>query len=200
VGGVGHEQGMKEILMQIIYPEDRPLIPWKNGGGLTREIAVHYDEAQYQDFLWRLSQAIIDAPCTFSRFDGIDRSIAVLDGAGVLLKSATNPVTLGLTKEAFSFRGEEDITATPVKGITTVLNIMTRRGFFSHQMEYCPFAKEMTFEASADVTFIVAKNEATINGQKIAHLACATGFEKGEEIELKAPGKGEVFIISLFAC
>jgi len=189
---------MKEILMKIIHAEDKPLVPWKNGGGLTREIAAYYDKEHYQDFLWRISMAIIDAPCTFSRFDGIDRSIAVLAGKGIFLNSGTNPVTLALTKEAFSFRGEEDITATPFEGTTTDLNIMTRRGFFSHQMEYCPFAKEMLFEIGAEITFIVAKNEVTIKGQSLPRLACATDFEKGEEIELKARGRGEVFIIELY--
>jgi environmental stress-induced protein Ves len=50
-------------------------VPWKNGGGTTRQLAVGPADATADDFLWRLSIARIDAPGSFSVFSGIDRTI-----------------------------------------------------------------------------------------------------------------------------
>jgi len=143
--------------------------------------------------------AIIDKSCNFSRFDGIDRSIVVLDGGGIILKSSANSVAIGIKDQPVSFTDEEDITATPIgKAKTTDLNVMTRRGFFSHQMAECSFYEHEIIEAVADITFIIAKSDVIINGQKIHHLDTITGFEKTDKIEMKAYGKGQIFIIDLF--
>jgi environmental stress-induced protein Ves len=58
---------------------------WKNGGGVTREIAVFPDGAGSDDFIWRISVADVTAGGPFSVFPGIDRYIAVIDGKGMTL-------------------------------------------------------------------------------------------------------------------
>lgn len=55
--------------------------PWRNGGGTTRELlAWPRGAAEWQ---LRISVADITRDGAFSRFDGIDRGFAVVDGAGV---------------------------------------------------------------------------------------------------------------------
>jgi len=187
--------------MKIIHAEGKPLIPWKNGGGLTREIAVHFDQARHHDFLWRISMAIIDQPCHFSRFDGIDRTIALLDGKSVSLKKGSEHIGINIGEKSFSFRGEEEVTATPIgTGRTTDLNVMTRRGFFTHKMEYYLFHDHSAIEAVADITFIICNNNITLNGQELQPFDTSTDFIKGEKITLKTQEKAQVFIIGLFAC
>ena len=41
-----------------------PLAPWRNGGGVTREVAV--DGPGAQDFEWRISIADVNEPGPFS--------------------------------------------------------------------------------------------------------------------------------------
>jgi environmental stress-induced protein Ves len=50
---------MMEItrVLHVLRARDVPATPWKNGGGVTREIAVHPQGAGFDDFVWRLSMA-----------------------------------------------------------------------------------------------------------------------------------------------
>jgi environmental stress-induced protein Ves len=47
--------------------------PWKNGGGVTREIACHPPQAGMQNFDWRISIAHIGSDGDFSVFTGSSR-------------------------------------------------------------------------------------------------------------------------------
>lgn len=110
-----------------------PVSSWRNGGGETREI-ISWPVGQ-SDFEWRASIATIAADGPFSLFAGIDRSIALLSGEGVYLRSE-QAVDHALTQigAPYSFSGEVPITATLVGGVTTDFNIMTRRGSCSAQV------------------------------------------------------------------
>jgi environmental stress-induced protein Ves len=121
--------------VQFLRAKDHKLVPWKNGGGVTREIAVYVDGTEYADFLWRVSIATVDRDGPFSRFEGIDRTIAVLQGAGMILKSDDDEARLTPESQPFAFRGETPIDASVIDGETTDLNAMTRRGYFNHFME-----------------------------------------------------------------
>lgn len=59
--------------------------PWKNKGGVTREIAARTDG---RHVVWRLSVADVDVSGPFSIFPGAARVLTVIDGAGLRLKHA----------------------------------------------------------------------------------------------------------------
>src|SRR5687768_10431330 len=82
--------------------------PWKNGGGVTREIAAHPPGASLADFEWRMSIAEVAGDGAFSRFEGVDRCIALLDGAGMQLRSSDGTVDKRLDQPLapFFFDGE----------------------------------------------------------------------------------------------
>jgi environmental stress-induced protein Ves len=65
--------------------------PWKNGGGVTREIACHPPQAGMQNFDWRISIAHIASDGDFSVFAGVDRVITLLEGGGVQLSRSAWP-------------------------------------------------------------------------------------------------------------
>lgn len=70
--------------MWLIRAADLVPAPWKNGGGVTREIlrmpagSAHFD--------WRLSLANIEAEGAFSAFDGYERTLVLVRGNGLLLR------------------------------------------------------------------------------------------------------------------
>lgn len=68
--------------MKIIKTSEIKKTPWKNGQGLTREIAVC---PQQGDFIWRLSVADINGPNQFSIFKGYKRILVPWIGNGFLL-------------------------------------------------------------------------------------------------------------------
>ena len=67
---------------QMIPLEEVAPSPWRNGGGVTRELIAWPTP---QDWDWRISVAEIEKDGPFSRFEGVERWFAVLGGAGVRL-------------------------------------------------------------------------------------------------------------------
>ncbi|CAB3752768.1 Protein Ves [Paraburkholderia solisilvae] len=74
-----------ELRITLIRAADLLAAPWKNGGGVTREIAAYPHAAGYDTFIWRVSLADVEQAGPFSRFAGVDRTLVLLSGAGMLL-------------------------------------------------------------------------------------------------------------------
>lgn len=102
--------------------------PWKNGGGATREIACWPAGTGLDSFDWRISVATIAADGAFSVFAGIERSITLLSGDGVLLHGEHGTHRLDQPLVPFAFAGETPIRATLLGGASEDFNVMTRRG------------------------------------------------------------------------
>jgi environmental stress-induced protein Ves len=118
----------------IQYASLRPA-PWKNGGGATTEIAVSPSGAGLDDFDWRISLATITQSGPFSSFPGIDRSLALVDGDGVLLDFGDERFVLSPSEPLIEFAGEDAVHATVTGALTTDFNVMTRRGRCRHRLE-----------------------------------------------------------------
>ncbi|MGE0144668.1 MAG: HutD family protein [Planctomycetota bacterium] len=111
--------------IQLIPREMQRLLPWKNGGGRTREVAT--DEDRSGTFRWRVSVAEVDRDGPFSEFPGVDRTLWLLRGAGMALKVDGVDVRLLEPYEPFGFAGEARVSATLIDGPTEDLNLMVRR-------------------------------------------------------------------------
>ena len=127
----------------IQYASLRPT-PWKNGGGATTEIAVFPTGAGFDEFDWRVSLATITEDGPFSQFPGIDRSLALVDGDGVLLDFGDERVVLSPSEPLVEFAGEDVVHATVNGQPTLDFNVMTRRGRCRHRLE--PFLVRGTTE------------------------------------------------------
>jgi environmental stress-induced protein Ves len=126
--------------------------PWKNGAGLTREIA--FGGASGTAFDWRLSVAEVERDAPFSAFPGVDRCIVLLHGAGMRLRSLDGRVDHALTEALvpFAFPGEVPLTATLVDGASRDFNVMTRRGVFRSELLWHRAAAALT---AGDVTLLL---------------------------------------------
>jgi len=68
--------------MRLILPDAFHTQPWKNGGGITHEIAR---QDRGGTLLWRLSIAEVAQDGPFSAFPGLSRILTVIEGAGLYL-------------------------------------------------------------------------------------------------------------------
>ncbi|MEU6674192.1 HutD family protein [Streptomyces sp. NPDC046925] len=108
-------------------------MPWKNGGGTTREVAAGTvpatpASAQTADgFDWRVSVADVDAAGPFSSLPGIDRVITPVEGEGMVLTvdGASHPVG---PLRPFAFSGDATTDCRLDAGPVRNMNVMTRRG------------------------------------------------------------------------
>ncbi|WP_084612734.1 HutD family protein [Pseudogulbenkiania sp. MAI-1] len=128
-----HDAGMTEAPSRV---PDYTLIrgaalqarPWKNGGGVTREIAAGPDDAGLDDFAWRVSLADVAQAGPFSRFPGVDRTLVLLAGDGMRLEQDDGTVyALCQPLARAVFAGEAAIEATLPGGATRDFNLMLRR-------------------------------------------------------------------------
>jgi environmental stress-induced protein Ves len=120
--------------MHLLRAAERIAQPWKNGGGVTREVAVWPQGAGLDDFLWRVSIAEVASAGPFSRFDGIDRTLAILEGR-MALAFEDRAVELDTVSTPFAFPGDVACSGTPIGGAVIDLNVMTRRGWVRASVE-----------------------------------------------------------------
>ena len=112
---------------RVLAPADYRRMPWKNGGGVTTEIAAHPPGAGLDAIDWRLSLAEVAVDGPFSRFPGIDRTLVLLDGAGIRLELAGHVVELRAPYEPCAFSGDVEVDCRLLAGPVRDFNLMLRR-------------------------------------------------------------------------
>lgn len=141
---------MSETVARVIRASDCRCMPWKNGGGATTEIAVHPPGAGLADFEWRVSIATVATDGPFSTFPGVDRMLTVLDGDGLRLAIGdARPVALHKGSDPLSFAAEVPTDAKLLGALVTDLNVMTRRGVWTHSVARFQVAGATTRTTSA---------------------------------------------------
>jgi hypothetical protein len=105
---------------------DVPPQRWRNGGGWTRQLLTWPPD----DTAWqlRISLATISAPGPFSSFPGVQRTLALVGGKGLLLTVDGQEHRLRVDSDPLQFDGAAAAHATLPGGETTDLNLMTTRG------------------------------------------------------------------------
>ncbi len=116
---------------------DRLPVAWKNGGGVTREVAVYPPGSDPGAFDWRVSIAEVHSSGPFSFFPCVDRGMAVLEGTLALSIGGRDTISLSPDTPPVYFPGDVAASAEPLGRAVTDLNVMTRRGRFASHMTRC---------------------------------------------------------------
>ena len=144
--------GTVTILRASTYRATR----WKNGGGETLEIASSPSGAGLDRFDWRISVATVAIDGPFSRFTGVDRTLCILSGAGIVLQIDDEPARqLDTASDPFAFSGDAAAHATLIEGAVTDFNVMTRRGRFRQHVERIRLRSGDARELRADVHVVM---------------------------------------------
>jgi uncharacterized protein len=145
--------------VDIVRARDCRTMPWKNGGGSTTEIAARPPGVSLETFDWRISMARVASDGPFSVFAGVERTLAVVAGRGLVLTIGDRaPVTLAAGSPPVSFDGDTPTAARLLAGEITDLNIMTRRGRFSHRLTQFQRPMRGDFADRDDIAVVVALN------------------------------------------
>jgi len=106
--------------------------PWKNGGGVTIDIADDYapgvPPGSWSGMLWRFGRTHIVEPAPFSDLTGFDRILTVIGGRGLWV-DIEDGTSLDV-REPFRpvrFRGEDRIVSRLEAGPVAVLNLLADR-------------------------------------------------------------------------
>ncbi|WP_186420383.1 HutD family protein [Bosea sp. CS1GBMeth4] len=169
--------------MRLIRAADCLVMPWKNGGGTTTEIAVAPEGASLSDFDWRISMAHVGQDGPFSAFPGIDRTLSVLTGVGITLAFGDGErVQLDRTSAPYSFAADRAVEGLLADGPIDDLNVMSRRGLWRHRVERVSGAGSLS--ASEGLLVLVArKGDWQVSGAALV---------AGDSAILEAPGRVEL--------
>lgn len=121
------------MTVAILTRDQQRAVPWRNGGGITREVMVEPTGATFDTgFLWRLSVADIEKDGPFSELPGLDRSMVVIEGPGLILEFPMGRREEVVPLSVFRFPGEVPCAGRLIGGPVKDVNAMTARGKARH--------------------------------------------------------------------
>jgi environmental stress-induced protein Ves len=185
--------------MQVFRTADRQPTRWKNGGGITFEVASFPAGSGLDDFGWRISMAEVTQSGAFSVFPDVDRALAIVEGRLLLDTVGQGIAVLDEQSPISTFSGDVLTVGTPVSEVVKDLNVMTRRGQFSATVNrYAVLGTDPHLIFNADVSVIIALSDISIKHQQmyqelLRHDAVLITKAENEEVELRKPLRGEGF-------
>lgn len=189
--------------MRILHAADHKSMPWKNGGGVTTEIAVSPEGAGLNDFDWRISMARVESDGPFSAFPGIDRTLAVLEGDGIRLAIGDRPpLLLTSASEPLAFAADEPTHGTLLGGPILDLNVMARRVRFRATVRRIDVNGASDFTPGAEFTLIFANRGRVLvdrhgTSVDLADKDCVLVDGDVTPLTLNASEDAELFLIEL---
>ena len=114
-----------------LAPSDYTRSPWKNGGGVTIDIAEERlpgsEPGSWQGVVWRLGRTTISTPAPFSNLSGFDRCQVVIAGSGLVLDTPAGEVDLRQPFVPVRYPGEAPISSRLENGPVAVMNLIADR-------------------------------------------------------------------------
>jgi len=190
--------------VRIQRAAERRSTPWKNGGGLTFEVASFPEGSTLDTLDWRISLAEVRLAGPFSLFPGIDRKLALLEGRLSLYISGREVIELSPGSKVVAFPGDIPTSAQPLSPQVTDFNVMTRRSRFTSRVVRRAVATSETLDiAGSDVTAVIALGclGVDVAGNRIELLprdALLLSWEDASSIELHATeSNADCFLVEI---
>jgi environmental stress-induced protein Ves len=185
--------------MRILRASDHKRMPWKNGKGETVEIAVFPDTATVDDFDWRISMATVAEDGPFSVFADIDRTLSVLTGDGIELSVAGEPDHILRTETVpHTFPADAVTGASLLSGPITDLNVMTRRGTFTHSVTLLPADRCVVTTDGSDLILVLVTSDVVLKDGTSLGAHDAILLDPGDsEIEFDRPPTSTTFLVRI---
>lgn len=175
--------------MRIIEFASLPVQPWRNGGGVTREIALG---GTASETAWRLSIADVTAAGAFSAFPGMERTFTVIEGDVVEL--TVDGIARRLERfRPFRFDGGSTTSCALLTGACRALNVMTRKDSFSAGVLIAELSKKQPLALQPDQFLVLLQGQAQVLGgpaaRTLAPFDTVAGSTAQDEAAAGAPGE-----------
>ena len=147
--------------------------PWKNGGGVTIDIAESmrpgFAPGNWDGMLWRFGRTAIVAPGPFSDLSGFDRQQVLVSGQGLVLETPAGEIDVQQPFRPVSFAGETPIVSRLEAGPVEVVNLIGDRSRVSIDLTCLVDGAARTCPAGVHVIYAATTScDLTINGHPCA--------------------------------
>lgn len=156
--------------MQVLRAAERKATPWKNGGGVTREVAAWPPGTGFDEFDWRVSMAEVRADGPFSVFPGVERILAVLQGRLALDVEGRGTAELSADSAPAVFPGDARTVGRVQEGPVTDLNVMSRRGAVSADLTRLHIRPRLTLAPTAGARVVIARGRLQVTAPRALEL------------------------------
>ncbi|MFE4228039.1 HutD family protein [Arthrobacter sp. NPDC056886] len=190
--------------MEIIRYAELKAHPWRNGGGVTREVARHPRTPSGQTALqtalqktaqdswdWRISIAEVSKAGPFSAFAGMDRVLTVIDGELLLLSvdGAEHPLE---KYRPFRFSGDAAAAGALPTGDIRDLNVITRNGAFKGYTSIIELSKKRAHPVFGGQFGILLHGQGTVSPGTAGDAAPDAGSPVGTPTVTSEPERVEL--------
>ena len=160
--------------------------------------------ATLDDFDYRISMANVATGGAFSRFDGVDRQLLIVQGEGLELRfDQEDPFRLTSESLPLAFAGERTVDCRLLGGAVTDFNVMTRRGRYRQTVQRVTLSPRQCVCADASVNlFLLLDSEVELDhcGEQLKLMQYdAIVVQQGERFSLQSTLPGHFIALSLDA-
>ncbi|MBT2504557.1 HutD family protein [Streptomyces sp. ISL-98] len=159
--------------VRVLRAASREAVPWKNGGGITREIAAWPQDAGMADFAWRISLAEVAADGPFSAFPGVDRILTMAEGAGMDLTVGGERRLVDTCCVPQHFPGDVATHCRLLGGRVVNFNVMYRRDRTSTTVAVVRGESAVTVPPGGTVVIVALDGTASFDGVTLGRYDAA---------------------------
>jgi environmental stress-induced protein Ves len=117
--------------MTPLPQQDFRRTPWKNGGGVTIDIAGEFrpdaEAGSWAGTIWRFGRTAITVPAPFSDLTGYERMQLVIEGSGLVLEAPDGEIDLRKPLRPVRYDGGIPLVSRLEQGPVEVLNLIADR-------------------------------------------------------------------------
>lgn len=144
--------------------------PWKNGGGVTIDIAESmrpgFGPGNWDGMVWRFGRTAIVAPGPFSDLSGFDRQQVLVSGRGLVLETTEGEIDVRQPFRPVSFAGETPIVSRLESGPVEVVNLIGDRSRVSIDLSCLVDGATRTCPTGVHIIYAATTScDLTINGK-----------------------------------
>ena len=194
--------------MQVIRFAQLEAKAWRNGAGLTREIArlpeagpLTTDTSRSGDsWAWRVSIADVTSAGDFSLFPEMERVLTVIEGDQIVLKGDDWEKSLE-KYQPHRFSGEIAVQGILPKGNIRDLNVITRTGSFKGFTSITELRSEHVYPIFNGQLGILLEGQATVTGhpEKLEELSQYDAVVGSHDATIWVAGHGVLAVVSILA-
>ena len=157
------------IQITALDPAGYRHMPWKNGGGVTIDIAVTmlpgFAPGSWEGIVWRFSRTAIVTPGAFSDLSGYDRELVLVSGEGLVLGTPVGEIDVRQPFRPVRFAGETSIVSRLEAGPVEVVNLIGDRSRVSIELSCLSDGATIACPAGIHIIYAATSScELSING------------------------------------